>query len=340
MAAVVCLAVPRLGAQKTLFYMSQEGPSERDFLAHRSKIDILVPTWYDVDQDGLVNGEPNPAILEAAKESHIPVVPIVALFNKDKVHTLMTSQRAQEAMNASLIRECKRNGYRGFQFDLEDVMWTDRDALSAMVKKTADALHAEHLDLQIAVVPNSPGYPGHTAFDKWMYAEWRGAYDLEALGRAVDLLCLMTYDQHTRWTEPGPVAGWQWVNDNMNYALKVVPKEKLSLGIALYGYHWYTGDPGLDAEKKEPHPTAEYISATNARSLRDSYGGHEEWDPIDHTAWFFFNRDQLREWVFYTDKRGFDDRYELAKSHGLAGICAWVLGEEDPAIWSGLPDHK
>ena len=195
-------------AQKTLFYMTTEGPSERDFMEHRAKIDIIVPTWYGVDEDGLVYGEPSMPILKAAKESHVSIVPIVALFDKDKVHKLLGNDRAQAEMIAALIRECKRNGYDGFQFDLEDILWTDRDALSALVQKTADALHAQHLQLQIAVVPNAPGYPGHTPFGKWIFEEWRGAFDLQALGKAVDLLCLMTYDQHTRWTVPGPVGGW------------------------------------------------------------------------------------------------------------------------------------
>ncbi len=327
-------------AQKTLFYMTTEGPSERDFMEHRAKIDIIVPTWYGVDEDGLVYGEPSMPILKAAKESHVSIVPIVALFDKDKVHKLLGNDRAQAEMIAALIRECKRNGYDGFQFDLEDILWTDRDALSALVQKTADALHAQHLQLQMAVVPNAPGYPGHTPFGKWIFEEWRGAFDLQALGKAVDLLCLMTYDQHTRWTVPGPVGGWDWTVMNMQYALERVPASKLSLGIALYGYHWYTGDPGLDKEKKEPHPTADYISAANARQLRDDFGGHEEWDPVDHSAWFFFYRDQMREWVFYTDKRGYDDRWELAKQNHLAGTCAWVLGEEAPEIWSMLPEHK
>lgn len=57
------------------------------------------------------------------------------------------------------------------------------------------------------------------------------------------LICLMTYDQHTRWTATGPVAGWTGTIANLDYALKFVPKEKLSLGIPLYGYHWFAGPP-------------------------------------------------------------------------------------------------
>ena len=325
---------------KTLFYMTDQPQSVRDFVEHRAKIDIVVPTWYGVDETGLVYGEPDPIVLRTARQDHISLFPIVAIFDKNAIHKLLGDDKAQAAMIRALIDACRQNGYDGFQLDFENILWTDRDALSAVVKRTADALHQEHLQLQIAVVPNAPGHPGHTAFDKWIFTDWRGAFDLKAIGESVDLLCLMTYDQHTRWTTPGPVGGWIWTNANLEYALKVVPKEKLSLGIALYGYHWFTGDPGLKEKEQKPNITAEYISAINAQALRDTYGGQEQWDPLDHTVYFFFYRDQMREWVFYTEKRGFADRYNLAKENHLQGICAWVLGEEDPAIWSVLPDRK
>ncbi len=325
---------------KTMFYMQDGASGAHDFLAHRNQVDILVPTWYSVDAAGMVWGEADPVVLAAAKKSHVSVVPIVALFDKDAVHLLLSDTKAQAEMNNALIRECKENGYDGFQFDLEDIMWTDRDALSAAVKTTAAALHKEHLQLEIAVVPNAPGHAGHQPFAKWIFEEWRGAFDLKALGESVDLLCLMTYDQHTRWTAPGPVGGWTWTNQNLAYALTMVPKEKLSLGIALYGYHWYTGDPGLSEKVKKPNITAEYISEPNAAFLRDTYGGHLQWDEEDHTPWFYFYRDQMREWIFFTDKRAFADRYRLAQESGLQGICAWVLGEEDPEIWSTIPSRK
>lgn len=51
-------------------------------------------------------------------------------------------------------------------------------------------------------------------------------------------------------------------------------------------------------------------------------------------------RDHTREWVFYTDGRTLDDRYKLAQDRGIQGFCAWVLGDEDPAIWRRIPDAK
>ena len=330
-----------------LFYLTSDPGGIRDFFDHASQIDLLVPTWYQVDENGLVTGEPEPAVLARAHSEKVPVEPIVALFNKKSLHLLATNPSAQQRMNDALVRECKLHGYLGFQFDLENVDYLDRDNLSGLVKTTADALHAAGLQLSIATVPNAPGYPGSTAFGKWIYTDWRGAYDLAALAKSVDLVCLMTYDQNTHWTTPGPVAGWDWTVENLQYALKVVPKEKLSLGIPVYGYHWFTGAPivappsvpGGSPEEK-PNPTADYIGYPDAMQLAQDWGGKVQWDADDRSAFFWFYRDQEREWVFFTDLRTFRERYELAEQNGLQGFCSWVLGQEDPEIWNYLPRHK
>jgi spore germination protein YaaH len=350
-AAILFASVLPLRAQqpKSLLYLTRDPNSVRSFLAHADKIDILVPGWYSVDPDGLVSGGPNPLVMETAKAHHVPVMPIIvnANFNQQDFHKLLKSPEAYRTMFASLIRECKQNGYAGFQFDFENVNWTDRDLLSAMVAEAGAALHKEKLELSIATVPNAPGAPGEGGFSNWIYANWRGAYDLKALAESVDLVCLMTYDQHTRWTAPGPVAGWGWTTENLDYALKFVPAKKLSLGIPLYGYHWFAGTPTKTAAQQpgfppteKPNPSAEYISTEDALDLAKAYGGKIEWDPADRYAWFYFYRDDLREWIFFTDQRTFRERYNLVKERGLEGFCSWVLGTEDPTIWDILPAHN
>ncbi len=338
LAAVAAQAKP-----VALFYLTSNPESVRSFLAHYRQIDLLVPTWYEVDEDGLVSGEPDPTVLKTAHDDKLPVMPILTITSKKSFHILAGSQIAQARMNEAMIREARLHGYTGFQFDFENIVWTDRDALTALVRQSADVLHKAGLKLSIATVPNAPGYPeGKGGFAKWIYTDWRGAYDIAELAKSVDLLCLMTYDQHTRWTMPGPVAGWQWTVDNLDYALKVVPKEKLSLGIPLYGYHWYTGAPIVDKAtgQEKSNLTANYISTPDALQLAKAYQGKVEWDSGDHTAWFWFYRDQMREWVFYTDLQTFKDRYQLAQARGLEGFCSWVLGSEDPEIWKFLPTRQ
>lgn len=337
----LCTSVRLQAAPVALFYLINSPGSIRSFIAHADKVDILVPGWYNVDADGLVSGAAEPLVMRVAKEHHVPVMPIISATGKDPFHQFLAHPETHHFMIESLIQQCKLNGYTGIQFDFEDISWTDRDALSALVKETADALHKEGLKLSIATVPNAPGYPGGGGFARWIWQDWRGVYDLAAIGKSVDLVCLMTYDQHTRWTTPGPVGGWDWTVDNIKYALQFVPKEKLSLGIALYGYHWFTDAPIKDKDGQEKqNPSANYIDGADAIQLADAYQAKVQWDPVDHSAWFYFYRDQMREWIFYTDAHTFSDRYKLLQDYGLQGFCSWVLGAEDPGIWNVLPSHN
>jgi len=342
----ILFAATPIGAQqpKSIFYITREPKSVRSFLAHAEKVDLLSPGWYAVDASGLLSGGPNPEVMETARQHHVPVMPLVVNggFAQEEVHKFFENSRAREHAIYAMIHASKDNGYIGFQLDMENVNWTDRDALSAFVRETAAAFHKEGLQLSIATIPNEPGHPGETGFSAWIYQNWRGAYDLRPIAESVDFLCLMTYDQHTTWTVPGPVAGWNWTVANLDYALKVVPPQKLALGIPLYGYHWFTGTPLKPPDKSgdKPNPTADYISTDDALDLAKAYSAHMEWDPVDRTAWLYFYRDDEREWIFYTDTRTFKERYGLVKDRGLRGFASWVLGTEDAGIWDLLPAHK
>ena len=141
-AGVPCAMAQGAAGVKTEFWMGSGVAAVNSFMAHKDKIDIISPTWYQIDETGLVTGEPNEIVLKAAKSSHLTVIPLFAIFDHVKIHQLINDQKAQDEMNKAFLRECKEHGYDGINYDVEDVMWTDRDALSAMVKKTADLLHS------------------------------------------------------------------------------------------------------------------------------------------------------------------------------------------------------
>lgn len=349
MTLILCFTlfiVPVSVAQpKSLFYMTESAQSVQSFVTHAEKIDVLVPAWYSVNGEGLLWGGADELVMQTAKQRHVSVMPIVVNqsiapaksgFSQDGIHQLLGNAAARRRFIDAIVRECKEHGYSGFQFDFENVLWTDRDALSDFVKESAGALHKAGFQLSIATVPNSPGFPGRGGFSRWIYSNWRGAYDLAALAQAVDLICLMTYDEHTAYTPPGPVAGYAWMVENLEYALRFVPKEKLSLGIPLYGYRWFAGDPGGENRSAE---TASSMGAGDIQLLLQTFHPQVQWDAVDRSSWFYFYRDQTREWVFYTDARTFRDRFALVKEHGLQGFCSWVLGQEDPAVWDELPSH-
>jgi spore germination protein YaaH len=329
---------------QALFYLSREAKSVQSFMAHLDQVDVLAPHWYNVDGQGALTGEPDPQVLAASKAHRIAVTPLVTNlgFVKEDVHTLLTHPETHPALFAALVHAAKEHGYAGFQLDFENVPAADREALTALVRAAAAALHAEHLQVSIATIPNAMVMPRETGYAAWHYDNWGGAFDLKALSEAVDLVCLMTYDQHTFTTMPGPVAGWPWVTAQLDSALKLMPRQKLALGIPLYGYRWFAGTPTKAGAREfdKSNLNAEWIDAADVLKLAKTYHGRFAWDPIDRAASMFFYRDNVREWVFYTDGRSFGERYRLVKQQHLAAFASWVLGSEDPAIWKLLPSRE
>lgn len=57
--ALALTCAPALAKNPTaLFYLMNTQKSTNSFIANVDKIDVVVPTWYGVDQNGLVNGTP------------------------------------------------------------------------------------------------------------------------------------------------------------------------------------------------------------------------------------------------------------------------------------------
>src|SRR5579864_6017116 len=104
---------------KALFYMIETPNSVKSFTEHADKIDILVPAWYSVDGNGLVWGGPNLDVMKTAAGHHVPVMPIVALMVQLDLHKLLFTPAAQSAFISTILSECKKNGYTGFQIDFE-----------------------------------------------------------------------------------------------------------------------------------------------------------------------------------------------------------------------------
>jgi len=153
LAAALACGVAYAKQPTALFYLMDSQKSTNSFTAHVDKIGLLVPTWYGVDAQGLVNGGPNGYVLDLAKQHRLPVMPIISMSAGRKgFHDLIHDETAKQHMIQSMLQQATEHGYVGYQFDFESISWTDRDAYTLLAKQTAEALHKRGLKLSIAVV--------------------------------------------------------------------------------------------------------------------------------------------------------------------------------------------
>ena len=339
LAAAAFSAAPADARQgERLFYYVDNENAYESLVTNIDRIDVVAPSAYYVEEDGVVWGDVDPRIMELTRRHGVKLIPLLVNrgFDQQKLHALLTDEAARSRVIGTLAELCRRHGFDGIQVDFENLSINDRDAFTRFYQLAAAALRSAGCGISVAVVHRPDELPGPTPYHKWLFDSWRGGYDLQALGEAGDFISIMTYSQHTRRTPPGPQAGTPWVEDVVEYFLRFVPAEKLSVGIAVSSQHWYTSYE----ERITPELARSYsaqLSHSRALALIDRYDADVKWDDEQHVSYAFFPVGGTFEWIFMEDARSFRAKLDLMQRYGLRGFSVWVLGPEDPAIWEALP---
>ena len=318
---------------ETMFYMVDDEQCFQSFRENIKHIDIVGPQSYRMDEDGILWGTVDPRIIDLAGKAKVKVMPLVMNpgFDQQMLHKLLQNPEAQERAVRSMLAVCVENKFYGIQFDFENIHISDKDAFTAFYKKTADALHRNGYAISIAVVPRASDDPGETGYHKWIFEYWRGAYDYKALAEVSDFISYMTYEQHSRRTPPGPVAGYTWMEACLKFVLRDVPSEKISLGIPFYSNYWH---PFAEGERIQAWGRSFDYAEAIGRAER--FGAVLKWDDREKVSIAVYENDGLYEYIFIEDARAFRAKLALARKHKVRGISVWRLGHEDPAVWKEL----
>lgn len=330
------VALPALAAQQrpeALWYSVGSEESTQAFLAHADRISIISPQTYIVDSTGTVSGSIDRRLVEAARAKGVKVVPLVMNpgFDQPTMHRILVHPDARRRAIRSITALCRENKFDGIQFDFENIHIGDKDAFTAFSRETADSLHAAHCTLSAAIVPRTSDLAGPTPYHAWIFDNWRGAYDLKALAESMDFISYMTYAQHTGGSTPGPVAGYAWMEQSLQFALaQGVPPEKISLGLAAYSDWWY---PAYDA-RNGARTTGRDVSYATAMGVLARSRVTPVWDDRQKTYYALWDEEGVFQHVFIEDARSFRDKLALVSKYKLRGYSVWVLGLEDPAVWN------
>jgi spore germination protein YaaH len=334
-ALVTLLSVPALRAQapERLWYATNDERSVQSFLAHADRISVVAPQSFSMDSIGLIWGQVDPRMVATARAKGVKLIPLIVNpgFDQSIFHRVLVTPESRRRAVRNITALCRDNKFDGIQFDFENVRVTDRDAFTSFSREVADSLHGVGCSLSAAVVPRASDYPGPTPYHKWIYDNWRGAYDYKALADAMDFLSLMTYSQHTRRTPPGPVAGYPWMEDVVKYVLGLgVPASKISLGLPSYSAWWY---PTYDAQGGA-HMAGGGLTYEAAIGILARNRVTPVWDDRQKEAYAFWQNDGINEFLFLEDARSFAARQTLVSQYKLRGYSVWVLGFEDPKVWN------
>ena len=328
----------------TVMYLVNRPAAIASFEQHWQGISIIAPQSFTMDAQGFIGGEVPPAVMDIARKHRIAVMPLVTNqgFNQPLMHTVLDTPESRARAIRYLLYYALRDGYIGFQFDYENIKYFYRDKFTQFFHEAAIEFHKHHLLLTAAVV-------GKYADDRKAespggYDDWSGVYDYAKLAKDADFLSIMAYAQHAGFSDPGPIAGISWVQQIVEFTKSNMPARKISLGVPLYGHQWIAVQSGET-------PAAAAFVQDNAGPAVKKWKGHStsypsiadlrakytpEWSDTEQAHRIAFTGPDGYNEVWYEDARSLAPKFEIATKEKLHGISAWVLGQEDPAMWDVL----
>jgi spore germination protein YaaH len=321
-----------------MFYYSNDSLGLESLQAHAYAMTLVGPQCYELNREGVLHGQFPEGFLEVVRHASLPLMPLVTNrgFDRATAHALLHNVKAQERAAKYLANLAARDGYVGWQLDIENIAPADELAYTRFVARVAARLHRAHRLLSVAVVPRfSDTYPDSPATEpptaqyraEFHTDEWGAAFDYRELGNVADFLVLMAYDQHTSSTPPGPVAGYDWTKAALDYAVRCVPPAKLLLGVPLYGREWIQ-TPGGTTSRSLAYEDLKHFHART----------EQHWDDVSRTAWFQLRDGDAVRTAWFDDARSLREKLNLVQAYHLRGYAAWRLGVEDPAFWQESSD--
>lgn len=305
------------------FYVNEPGPNDSlpSLKGHGNILDEFYPLWYHVRPDGSLKEEPVPEAIAFAHTNGIKDLPLINVVpSQDSV--LRNIQARDNTIN-NIIRIVKANNYDGVNIDFEFVPTTgkkdfsiDRQEMTTFMKLLNNRLKPLKKGIHMCVLPLVGVSP-----------EMSNVYNYRGLAPFVDKVTIMCYDHSQEGTPPGPLAPFQWVEQNITTSIKQGFKpSQICLGVATYGYDWPAGKSGG------------FTSPTRKITKEATIKGHQiQWsDKYQEPYYIYRSPEGVQREVWFENSSTLKTKLNLVHKYGLAGICIWRLGYEDKSFWTTL----
>ncbi|MEN1966685.1 LysM peptidoglycan-binding domain-containing protein [Lentibacillus sp. N15] len=286
------------------------------------------PFAYMIKEDGTLQAMNDQRMIQAAVAENI--VPMLSITNftssqtgSNVAHLILSNSQLRNKVLTNVLQVMDQKGYKVLNVDFENVLPEDRENYNRFLQLAVDRLHPKGYLVSTALAPKTSATQGGLLYE---------AHDYEAHGRIADFVILMTYEWGYRLGPPQAISPINQMRQVVEYALSVMPAEKIFLGFQIYARDWLT--PHVQGQEAETFSPQEAIR----RAIQ--YGASIQYDTTAQSPFFRYVDEQGQSHeVWFEDARSAQAKFDLVKQYNLRGISYWALGYPYPQNWALLNDN-
>lgn len=277
---------------------------------------------YEVRQNGSLVPINDEQLIRAAREANVaPLMVITNIteggFSSELAHTILTNDQVQDTLINNIIQILRTKNYYGLDIDFEYVFPADRQRYNDFLRKVVQRLRPLGYIVVTALAPKISGTQQGLLYE---------AHDYPVHGALVDHVILMTYEWGYTYGPPMAVSPLNEVVRVLNYAVTVIPRRKILMGIPNYGYDW----------------TLPYVRGTAARTLSNTgavdlarqEGAVIQYDTTAQSPFYdYYDQNRRRHVVWFEDARSIRAKLRLVNQYNLGGVSYWTINRYFPQNW-------
>lgn len=307
-------------AKHVMGYFENSG-SNHSLTSFYKYFDQLPTDTFNTDIHGVVSGAAPSGALDFARSKNMLTFATVSNFGATDfdpkiAHAVLTQTGPRKKALQGMLQIVRANGYSGINLDYESVPHKDRAAYTAFVAALAKEMRAAGYLTVVSVPAELKDDPNNS---------WTGAFNFKAIGQTADIIQLMTYDENGPWGPPGPVAGKDWTELCIQFAVSVIPSAKISMGLPIYGYDWNL-TKGTGAQ----------VAWKDIPALIASTGAIPQWDATSSSPYFNYAKSGESHVVWYENSVSIPLKSAFAVTYNLAGVSVFALGFDDLNYWKAV----
>lgn len=302
-----------------------KNPSFNSFV-NMPGLNVISPTWFAIDDEegNLSNKATKPFVSWAHSKGYQVWALFSNDFDPDRTSKVLANYETRLHMIRQLLSYAVLYNLQGINIDFENVYLKDKGKLTQFVRELTPYLHEQKLVVSIDVTIRGGS------------EMWSLFADREELGKTVDYMMVMTYDEH--WASSpvaGSVASLPWTEAGIVDIMREdkVPAHKLILGVPYYTRIW--SEQFVDSKKKTTSKAVSMEAVDkiiNEKKLTPVFDEAVGQDYVEYTEGEVLNK------IWIENEKSMRARIDIVKKYDLAGVASWARVFGNSETWDTIKD--